>query len=88
MRANLNSVRVCDSHRLRYLSTWWFCQRLNVVLVKYFQENITAISIQPHGLLAYLVCYANSLAYWPCQADSLSPCDYVSHSLLTGMNDP
>ena len=36
-----------------------------------FQENLTAYSIQPHGVLAYSAWYENWLAYLPCQVDIL-----------------
>ena len=36
---------------------------------------MTANFTQPHGLLDYWRDMLISLDYWPCQADSLSPCD-------------
>ena len=39
---------------------------------------MTANFTQPHGLLDYWRDMLISLDYWPCQADSLSPCDYSS----------
>ena len=38
---------------------------------------MTANFTQPHGLLDYWRDMLISLDYWPCQADSLSPCECI-----------